>query len=188
VLAHDLFGFSLLADPAWADRVLTLTTIGTPHLGSAIADCARLRVGRVYRLLRTLGIEHRGCLDVTRRAARAVNRNGPTPRDVRCFSVAGDPLDRDVCWPLRPFFEHLSDLEGPNDGLVSVESAQGFGTPLPRWPVDHLRQMNWLAWPRENSSGVSILALYATVIENLAALGFAAQVPAAPQPSAGPRM
>ena len=67
------------------------------------------------------------------------------PHAIPCFSVAGDPMVKDVCWPLRGLYEALHELEGPNDGLVSVESALAFGTPLPVWPVDHLRQMNWLA-------------------------------------------
>ena len=57
----------LLADPAWRRRVLSLTTIGTPHLGTALADFAKLRVGRVFRLLNALGIDPQGCLDITRR-------------------------------------------------------------------------------------------------------------------------
>ena len=135
----------LLASPAWSGRILSLTTIGTPHLGSALADWSRLRVGPVYRLLRTMRIDHRGFLDLTRRAAGAVNRNGFDDQGVPCFCVAGDPEVDLVCWPLKRFHDVLAELEGPNDGLVSVASAQGFGTPLPTWPVDHLRQLNWLS-------------------------------------------
>ena len=147
LIGHSMGGLDsrhLLADPVWKGRILSLTTIATPHLGSALADSARLRVGPVYRLLRTMRIDHRGFHDVTRRAARAVNRQFCVPASVPCFSIAGNPADVDVCWPLRPFHQALLSLEGPNDGLVSVESALGFGTPLPEWPIDHLRQMNWM--------------------------------------------
>ena len=61
-------------------------------------------------------------------------------------------------------------LEGPNDGLVSVESALGFGTPLPNWPVDHLRQMNWLAPPR-SLLGPAVTDSTAMIVDNLAAQG-----------------
>jgi triacylglycerol lipase len=175
LVGHSMGGLDarhLVGDPQWAGRILSLTTIGTPHLGSALADCARNRVGRVYRVLRTLGIDHRGFHDVTRRAARAVNRERVAQANVPAYAIAGDPVEADVCWPLKPFFELLGDLEGKNDGLVSVESALGFGTPLPSWPVDHLRQMNWMPPERGPSSSRAILELYDGVFENLAQQGF----------------
>jgi len=162
----------LLADPQWEGRILSLTTVGTPHHGSAIADFARLKAGKAYRLLHLLGIEHRGFLDVTRRAARAVRRSGFKPEGVACFSVAGDPVTEDICWPLKPFFDILNEVEGPNDGLVSVASAHGFGAPLPAWPVDHFRQMSWLPPTSGHSSLRAILGLYESLLENLLAQGF----------------
>jgi triacylglycerol lipase len=180
LIGHSMGGLDarqLVADPAWAARVLSLSTIGTPHLGSAIADCARLRVGPVYRLLRTLGVEHRGFHDLTRRAARAVNRKGFSPEGVLCYCVAGDPEFDDLFWALRPFYEILDGLEGPNDGLVSVESALAFGQPLPKWPVDHFRQMNWHTTPRGPSSTASILQLFDAVLANLADQGFGSVAP-----------
>lgn len=180
LVGHSMGGLDsrqLLADPAWSARVLSLTTIGTPHLGSAIADLARLRVGRVYRYLRLFKVEHRGFLDVTRRAARAVNRHKFDPRGVRCFSIAGDPIASDVYWTLKPFNDILSEIEGPNDGLVSVESARAFGEPLPDWPVDHLRQMCWHSPAAGLASRESILSLYDGLLANLAAHGFATSEP-----------
>ena len=148
VIGHSMGGLDarrLLADPAWQRRILSLTTIGTPHLGTALADFAKLRVGRVFRLLTALGIDPQGCLDVTRRAARRFHRSQAVPADLPCFSVAGNPTPETVCWPLTRTHAALCELEGPNDGLVPVDSALAFGTPLPDWPVDHLRQMNWIA-------------------------------------------
>jgi triacylglycerol lipase len=175
VIGHSMGGLDarwLLADPAWARRVLTLTTIATPHLGTSIADFAKLRVGRIFRWLSTLGIDPQGCLDVTRSAARRFHRLHPAPADVHCFSVAGDPLLETVCWPLQRTHLALWEMEGPNDGLVPVDSATAFGTVLPAWPIDHLRQMNWLA-PAE--SGMIVPApinLYSQLVERLASLGF----------------
>lgn len=180
LIGHSMGGLDarqLLASPAWAGRILSLTTVGTPHLGSALADWSRLRAGPVLRLLRTMKINHHGFLDLTRRAANAVNRNGFRDHGVPCFCVAGDPKIDLVCWPLKRFHVVLSELEGPNDGLVSVQSAQGFGTPLPSWPVDHLRQLNWLSPPRGPSSAAEICRLYGSVVENLASIGFAASEP-----------
>src|SRR4051812_27396706 len=63
IIGHSLGGLDargLLADPAWRNRILSLTTIGTPHLGTFLADFAKLRVGRVYRLLDRMGLDPRG--------------------------------------------------------------------------------------------------------------------------------
>src|SRR4051795_6034337 len=63
LIGHSMGGLDarmLLSDPDWSRRILSLTTIGTPHLGSSIADLAQLKAGRVYRLLSALKIDHRG--------------------------------------------------------------------------------------------------------------------------------
>jgi triacylglycerol lipase len=192
LIGHSMGGLDarmVLSDPAWSRRVLSLTTIGTPHLGSSIADFAQLKVGRVYRFLSALRIDHRGFLDVTRRNARAFHEAVAPPEGVPCFSIAGNPTIDDVSWPLHRLYLALSELEGPNDGLVSVESALAFGTPLPHWPVDHLRQTNWLPEP-EAKGTTSPIEFYAQAITNLARLGFEAgdgvEPLAAPLPSPSP--
>lgn len=175
VIGHSMGGLDargLLANPAWHRRILSLSTIGTPHLGTALADFAKLRAGRIFRLLSSMGINPQGCLDITRRAARRFNRKHAAPADVACISVAGYPTPETVCWPLVRTFAALSELEGPNDGLVSVESAVGFGTPLPHWPVDHLRQMNWMERDEMRPALAPPLDLYAQLVAHLASLGF----------------
>ena len=170
VIGHSMGGLDarlLLSDPAWQGRILSLTTVATPHLGSSIADFAKLRVGRIYTLLERLGIDHRGFLDVTPAAAADFNRRNPLPDWLPVYSVAGAPDHEDVCWPLRRLHVALEELEGPNDGLVSVESATAFGQPLPNWPVDHLRQMNWLSPQPTEETCPQVADLYASVVENL---------------------
>jgi triacylglycerol lipase len=179
LIGHSMGGLDarqLLADPAWPPRILSLTTIGSPHLGSSLADFAKLRFGRVWRLVTALGIDPQGCLDVTRQSARRFHRTHPVPEAVPCFCVAGVPTAETVCWPLRRTHAALQELEGPNDGLVSAESAHAFGTPLPAWPVDHLRQMNWLPTNEAGPAISDVIPLYAQVIENLASLGFGSEV------------
>lgn len=175
LIGHSMGGLDsrrLLTDPKWRRRILSLTTIGTPHLGSWLADFAKLRVGRIYRLLERMGVDPRGCVDVTRGEAGRFHERNPAPSDVPCFSVAGEPGVEAVCWPLRRFHAILSELDGPNDGLVSTESALAFGTPLPIWPADHFRQMNWLVNGWAHYIGPLPLELYAQIIAHLASLGF----------------
>ena len=81
LIGHSMGGLDarrLLADSSWQRRVLSLTTVGTPHLGTALADFAKLRVGRIFRMLSSMGIDPQGCLDITRRAARRFNRTHRT--------------------------------------------------------------------------------------------------------------
>jgi len=173
LIGHSMGGLdarALVADPWWEGRILSLTTIATPHLGSGIADFAKLRVGRIYSVLERLGVDHAGFLDVTPGAARDFNRRTPRPRRLPFFSVAGDPVESDVCWPLRRLHAALEELEGPNDGLVSVASATAFGDPLPAWPVDHLRQMNWLSPGGATQPYPRVVRHYADVLANLATL------------------
>ncbi|WZP00062.1 hypothetical protein EP7_001679 [Isosphaeraceae bacterium EP7] len=172
IIGHSMGGLdarALMAEPGWANRILSLTTIATPHLGSPLADFAKLRMGRVYRLLESLGIDYRGFLDITRPEARAFNKAMPRQLDIPCYSIAGDPAPSDVCWPLRRVFEVMSELEGPNDGLVSVESSEAFGTPLPAWPFDHLRQMNWMTPQPADPTGSEIARRYLGLVESLVA-------------------
>jgi triacylglycerol lipase len=56
--------------------------------------------------------------------------------------------------------------------LVSTESAHAFGVPLPVWPADHFRQLNWLVNGKAHYIGPLPLELYAQVIAHLASLGF----------------
>ncbi len=175
LIGHSMGGLdarALVADPAWNGRVLSLTTIATPHRGSAIADFAKLRVGRIYALLEKLGIDHRGFLDVTPAAAAEFHRRTPLPGWLPAFSVAGDPPADEVCWPLRRLHAALGELEGPNDGLVSVASAEAFGHPLPTWPIDHFGQMNWLAPESPADLFPRVARHYAGILGHLAGLGF----------------
>jgi triacylglycerol lipase len=173
IIGHSMGGLDarfMLDDLTWRRRVLSLTTIGTPHRGTALADVWGMRLGLARQALLRLRLDHDGLLAVTRRRARAFDRAHPEPRGVACFSIAGNPEVEDVCWPMRPFHRELGRHEGPNDGLVPMESALGFGETLPPWPIDHLRQMNWFARPRCDEEHEP-LALYESCLRRLAELG-----------------
>lgn len=173
LIGHSMGGLdarALVADPAWQSRILSLTTVATPHLGSQLADFAKIRVGRIYSVLERLGVDHAGFLDVTPGAMREFNRRTAGPGPVPTFNVAGDPADSDVCWPLRRLHHALEELEGPNDGLVSVRSAQAFGEPLPTWPIDHLRQMNWFSAGEPAATVPAVARHYGSILAHLADL------------------
>jgi triacylglycerol lipase len=146
IVGHSMGGLDareLLTLPGWSDRVLTLTTVGTPHKGTALAIRAHRRLGGLYRLLETLRWDHRGFLDLQPEAMVEWSVERPEPAGVACFSIAGNPLPEDVGWGMRPFHRVMLELEGPNDGLVGVDSARSFGVNLPDVGIDHLAMMNW---------------------------------------------
>jgi len=169
IIGHSMGGLDarvLLTDDTWEDRILSLTTIATPHLGSTLADVARRQFGPIYRLLKTVGWDHEGFLDLIPERARRWHDAHPAP-NVPCYSVAGDPTPDDVSWPLRRFYGLMSRWEGANDGLVSVESSLGFGSPLKPWPTDHFQQMNWYTGTRRRAVPPSIANAYLGIVENL---------------------
>jgi triacylglycerol lipase len=124
-------------------QVLSLTTVGTPHRGTAFADWGVRRLARLLcPLFRAAGVPDDAFFDLTTDAGRRFNEDVPDAPGVRYFSVAG------VCerpW-LGPEYRLPARIveraEGPNDGLVSVASAT-WGEETVVWPGDHLNLVNW---------------------------------------------
>jgi triacylglycerol lipase len=125
-----------------ADRVLSLTTLGTPHRGSSVADWGQHRLRRlVLPLFDFAGLSAGGFEDLTTWKCRQFNLDTPDVPGVRYFSVAaylppGHILRRVI--PLR----HLEAAEGPCDGLVSVASAR-WGEDCELWEGTHFSLLNW---------------------------------------------
>lgn len=172
VVGHSMGGLdarSLLTEPGWGDgRILSLTTVGTPHLGSFLADLAEVNMSGIYHVLKRAGWDHGGFLDITTDRARRWHEATPAPSGVPCYSVAGVPLADEVCCPMRRWHALLDRHEGANDGVVSVASALAFGDPLPTWPVDHLRQLGWLSGPAGGEPIRRVHALWAGLVARLA--------------------
>ncbi len=170
IIGHSMGGLDarqLLTDPAWSNRVLSLTTIATPHTGSTLADAARRQFGPIYQLLKAVGWDHDGFYDLVPSRARKWHEATPTPEGVPCFSVAGNPPEDDVCWLLRRLHYSMNRWEGANDGMVSVASAEAFGQPLAAWPADHLQQMNWWTGTLRPGMSARVASMYHSVIGNI---------------------
>jgi triacylglycerol lipase len=172
LVGHSLGGLDVRAlanQPEWEGRVLSITTVGSPHLGSPLAERARERFGRVYALLRQVGWDHDGFLDVLPDRARAWHDRTPSPPFVPCYHVAGDTPADDVCWPLRATHHHLARAVGANDGLVPLSSASAFGRPLLVTTADHLRQMNWYSGQPGQALGWRVRAMYREILAAIVA-------------------
>ncbi len=176
VIAHSMGGLDaryMISRLDMAERVLSLTTIATPHRGTPLADWGTRRFGRFAKPVFALfGLSNQAFYDLTTSDCRAFNSNAPDVPSVRYFSVAGQ-----CSWPwLGPEWliphEIVRRAEGPNDGLVSVASAK-WGEQTDIWPGDHLSLINWPN-PLALSLGVWRCRRreYAGLLRRLADIGF----------------
>lgn len=146
ILGHSMGGLDaryMLAHLGMADRVTGLITISTPHRGSAYADYCVRHLGRLgaLKLLRSIGLDVQAASDLTPASCARFNQCVPDAPGVKYFSVtAARPWQR-----ITPVLLHshrvIEPIEGPNDGLVSVDSGT-WGQHLGTWPADHLHVIN----------------------------------------------
>jgi triacylglycerol lipase len=175
LLAHSMGGLDarwMIANLGMEERVLTLTTLGTPHRGTAFADWGVTKFDRLLRpVLDFLSVPMQAFHDLTTSACRAFNEGAPDSAKVRYFSVAGQH-DGSYLAPgwLLPYGVVLR-AEGPNDGVVSQASAN-YGEHLEVWEGDHFSLVNWLN-PMGYSTAVrDAVPRYGSLVRRLADLGF----------------
>lgn len=158
LIAHSMGGLDsrdYLTGLGGAERAVSLTTLGTPHRGSPIANlalkafidpCGRLlgkmNVPRPLKLLQEQTAAHR---DLRPEACAEFNARTPDAPGVAYFSWGGAPPPSAIHWLLRVTHEILSRTGpdgGNNDGLVTLASARWSG-----WrgsvPADHIGLVGW---------------------------------------------
>jgi triacylglycerol lipase len=176
LLAHSMGGLDaryMISRMGMSDRVLSLTTIGTPHRGSSFADWALRRVGAMLRpVFLCLDLPQRAYWDLTNAACRAFNAEVPDAASVRYFSVAGrhEGAWRSPHW--RLLHQIVTKREGPNDGIVSLGSAC-YGESCEVWDTDHMALVN-LPDPAARRRGLWVdrRPHYAGLVQRLADEGF----------------
>lgn len=146
LIGHSMGGLDsrfMVSKLGMASRVKSLTTVATPHRGTAFADWAVKRFSPlVAPLFRLLGISFQAFIDLTTAACRRFNEEVPDAPGVRYLSVAGVCETR-LMGPEWWLPHGIVDrAEGPNDGVVSVASAR-WGERLDVWEGDHLNLVNW---------------------------------------------
>jgi triacylglycerol lipase len=176
IIAHSMGGLDaryLITHLDMADRVRSLTTIGTPHRGTSLADwfIANYR-HRVPLLLamEAFGINVDGFADCRPAACRAFNANTPDVPGVSYFSYGGAVPQSHVSPILRRPWALLTPLEGANDGMVSVASAC-WGEYLGTIAADHFAQTPDAAFLRPGEDFDS-LGFCLKLVEDLAYRGF----------------
>lgn len=129
-------------------KVLSLTTVASPHRGSAFADFVMKQVGPIFspkfwQSLDSMGIST-GAFDQLTRRYMLEEFNPKTPDDpsVRYFSYGA--VKQPTLWsPFRQPGRIVRMKEGENDGLVSVGSAKWGTYKGTLVDVSHLDLINW---------------------------------------------
>ena len=188
IIAHSMGGLdarymvSRLRPPGV--NVLSLTTIATPHRGSAFADyifdqIGPVRLPKVYRALQNMKLETGAFSQLTRKyLTEDFNPRTPDSADVQYYSYGA--TSNPAPWSaFRQSHRIVEKEEGPNDGLVSVASSrwgQYMGTLV---DVSHLDLINWtnrLRWAVwemvGNKRNFNAVALYMDIGDMLAKKGF----------------
>lgn len=136
IIAHSMGGLDarcVISRLGMEDRVASLSTIGTPHHGTAIADWGARRLSLVMRLLKVLGMDTQCFRDLTTERCERFNEEVKNAPGVRYFTYSGSQEKSRVTPLLWPSFDLIMREEGDNDGLVSVGSA--------RWDMEGVKYM-----------------------------------------------
>lgn len=165
-------------------KVLSLTTIASPHRGSAFADYIFDQIGperlpKIYRALKALQIET-GAFSQLKRdyMCEEFNPNTPDREGVKYFSY-GAVFTPSIWSAFRQSHRILEEMEGPNDGLVSVTSCKWGTYKGTLSNVNHLDLINWtnrLRWAVwemvGNKREFNAIAFYLGIADMLAKEGF----------------
>ncbi|MCW5801286.1 MAG: hypothetical protein KIT31_02655 [Deltaproteobacteria bacterium] len=183
VIAHSMGGLDAryaLSRLGLARRVRTLVTIGTPHLGTPIADLASLgAVSWARKMLATIGLPLDALDWLTTAGATRFNAEILDAPGVRYACVVGGMRapKTPIALPLVPAHAYLRRIAGANDGLVPVAS-QRWGQVLAEIEADHFAQVGWLFGVR---AAFDATGLYAFVVARLGDVALDGVIPAAPE-------
>ena len=181
IIGHSLGGLDsrfMISKLGMADRVLSLTTIGTPHHGSPIADIVVSGVNPILNeFMNHLGVDVQAVRDLTTDACRRFNDEVRDADGIQYFSIGGQfAPPRILETPLGLTHDIIASTQQSNDGLVSVASAtmgRPAWTPLDAWETSHFRMINWgtnlVPTPLELADS-SIVEKYRTLANQLSAI------------------
>jgi triacylglycerol lipase len=173
LIAHSLAGLDsryAITHLGLAPRVLSLTTVATPHRGTTFADWGLRHLQPFAQgLIDFLRLPMQAFQDLTTTGCRSFNEQTPDAPGVRYFSVAAnyDGRDRAPEWLMT--HRLVLKAEGPNDGIVSLASAR-YGESFNVVEGDHRSVVNRygpLSRRRDPAP------LYAAMLHRLGEAGFA---------------
>lgn len=162
IIGHSMGGLDarhMIVDiPGMDAKVASLTTIGTPHLGTSFADWGMEHAGdRLIRALESV-LDLKGFACLTTSECRAFNRRAEALEAANpvVYQAYGSCQQRyRVLGPLQPSWQIIRDQEGENDGLVPMRSQlwcaelagggmrKAIGQHRFPIPADHFNQVGW---------------------------------------------
>ncbi len=181
IIAHSMGGLdarAMIARLGMADKVASLTTIGTPHHGTSFADFKLNRSGEKLIEAVSNAVDFRGFEDLTRPACKKFNdevRDAEAANGVY-YQTYSASEGRDATFIfLQPSWDIIKKEEGDNDGLVPLTSqawqpelvsgdgksrkkiaqkkfADSSGNVI---PADHLNEVGW--WDLNELHDVKIM-------------------------------
>lgn len=146
LVAHSMGGLDAryaLAHLGLEAFVASLTTIGTPHRGTPVADHGTRWLGDVLGLRRVaerLGAEVEGFWELTTQRMERFNAEVPDVHGVWYASVVSEGRTANPI--LRMTRSLLHREHGASDGLVPTDS-QRWGTVVDHVEADHWAQIGW---------------------------------------------
>jgi triacylglycerol lipase len=193
IIAHSMGGLDsrYMLSPANPNPIQvpirSLTTVGTPHLGSPIADIVdnpallspfpHLPFASPTPLLEpalnALGISENGLRDLRTGSCQAFSAKYVNNPNVSYFSCAGSgqPNFPETAASFLLFHKYILAKTGElNDGLVTVSSAKwGAFDPI-TWPSDHAEEVGYNLDNLLQLPAFPYLAKYDQIVGNVAAL------------------
>lgn len=164
IIAHSMGGLDarmMIVDMGMEERVASLTTIGTPHLGTVLADRVLGFGGKllIKILQEAVRLNLQGFHDLTTAACEAFNRrtrDSEAKNAVVYQTYSSYEEGDDMFVPLFGSWAFIRAVEGRNDGLVPVRSqmweseliaADGTRKTIAQhefpFRADHLNQCGW---------------------------------------------
>jgi triacylglycerol lipase len=153
IIGHSMGGldarFLITHLPEVGQRVATLVTVGTPHAGSPVADAFMVPGGPLARHIPPLLLEllHKNAgaiADLTIKSCEKFNSNTPDVKGVKYLEIAGSAPQNGSELLLTDLAAKIGEMDGDNDGMVTVVSARRPGRKLfAIWPVDHPGEIGW---------------------------------------------
>jgi triacylglycerol lipase len=184
LLAHSMGGIDarhlIMGHPTMAESIASLTTIGTPHWGSSLADWGLSHGGNKLIEFAEPLLDLSGFADLTPSVCAEFNRlaePAEASNPVRYRVCASHAPRKDTLLPLRPAWDIVYEHEGDNDGMVSVKSqlwTKELHAPAGHcksieqiqfpFPADHFNQTGW--WdPSKRDRDKSLLEIKTSVAE-----------------------
>lgn len=188
IIAHSMGGldarYMISHLPPRNVDIASLVTIASPHRGSHFADFlytdgSPVSLPKLYPLIERLGLGTAAFAQLTQRyMTQTFNPSTPDRPSTRYFSYGAATQEPPFLSPFRPSWRLIEEAEGPNDGLVSVESSQWGTYKGTLVGVSHLDLINWsnrMRWTVREWMGIkrtfNAIAFYLDISDMLAKEG-----------------